>query len=264
MKWDAKQYLKFEKERTQPAVDLINRLTLKNPKRILDIGCGPGNSTRLIKDKYPEAYVLGIDKSPEMIETAKTDNPDIDFLIADAGEELEKTGSGYDIVLSSAAIQWIPNHKELMVKMLSLLNPGGMLAVQVPLTDKMPMYQKIMPDLLASPEWGNEFAVKRFFHTLEAEQYYDLFSEISSDFTMWETVYYHRMDSCENIMEWYRGTGLRPYLEQLTLEKAELFEKEICNQLDEYYSKQIDGAIILKFPRLFFTVKSDEISENKS
>lgn len=143
MKWDAGQYLKFETERTQPSVDLISRLTADRPKKILDIGCGPGNSTRLLKKRYPDADLLGIDKSPEMIETAVKDNPDIEFKVADAVTELKNVGNGYDIVFSNAAIQWMPDQEKLLPEMLSLLKTGGTLAVQTPMNQGAPVNEII-------------------------------------------------------------------------------------------------------------------------
>ncbi len=264
MKWDAAQYLKFESERTQPSVDLTARLLLKNPKRILDIGCGPGNSTRLLKNKYPDAAVLGIDKSPEMIETARRNHPDIEFEVRDAGNDLKEIGGGFDIVFSNAAIQWIPNHEKLIPEMMNLLNPCGFLAVQTPMNQNATV-NEIIKDLRSKTEWQNKFTFSRVFYNLTPNQYYDILSKISSDFTIWETIYYHKMDSQEDILEWYRGTGLRPYLEQLTDEESEAFEKEIRTLLDtEYlnkngdYSKQSDGTILMKFPRLFFTAQKRE------
>ncbi|MDV0445812.1 Trans-aconitate 2-methyltransferase [Methanimicrococcus sp. At1] len=257
MKWDAGQYLKFEKERTQPSADLISRLFVPDPKKILDIGCGPGNSTKLLKNKYPNAEILGIDKSFEMIETAKKTHPDIEFKVADAVTDLKQIGSRYDIIFSNAAIQWMPNHEKLLPEMMALLNSGGILAVQTPLVYEAPMY-KIIQNLISEPEWKNKFISPRVFYNLEPGRYYDLFSKTSTEFTMWETVYYHIMDSYEEIVEWYKGSGLRPYLEQLTAEDGEKFESEIRLQMERYYSKQEDGKILMRFPRLFFTVKSED------
>lgn len=257
MKWDAAQYLKFEAERTQPAADLTARLQLENPKKILDIGCGPGNSTRLLKDKYPSADVFGIDKSPEMIEAAKKSHPDINFQIKDAEAELKETGGGFDVVFSNAAIQWIPNHEKLIPEMMALVNTGGILGVQIPMTDEAPMYE-IVQSLLKQPEWENEFASPRIFYNSPQNQYYEILSKLSDKFSIWETIYFHLMPANENILEWYRGTGIRPYLEQLTPEKAERFEKQILEELKKRYPKQSDGTIIMRFPRLFFTAEKRE------
>ena len=133
MNWNSEQYLKFKNERTQPAIDLANRISVQNPKKILDIGCGPGNSTEVLRRKYPDAYILGVDKSEEMIKTAKEKYPNLDFQICDAGAELSKLDHDFDIVFSNACIQWVPNHPQLLREMLGLLNENGVLAVQIPM-----------------------------------------------------------------------------------------------------------------------------------
>lgn len=111
--WNSEQYLKFKKERTQPSTDLVNTIKLENPGRIIDIGCGPGNSTRALKNKYPEAEIIGADFSPNMIEKARKENPDMEFISFDASKDFEKLEDKFDIVFSNACIQWVPNHKKL-------------------------------------------------------------------------------------------------------------------------------------------------------
>ena len=121
MDWNSEQYLKFKTERTQPAIDLVNRINMPNPKKILDIGCGPGNSTEVLFNKYPDAYILGVDKSEEMIKTAKMKYPHLDFKICDVSRDLSELDSDFDIVFSNACIQWVPDHKNLLRNMLNLL-----------------------------------------------------------------------------------------------------------------------------------------------
>lgn len=125
MSWDSKQYLKFQKERTQPSIDLADRLTVQSPERIIDIGCGPGNSTAVLKKRYPDAEVIGADNSENMISAAKEKYPDIDFLLCDASKELGNITGKFDIVFSNACIQWVPDHPKLLREMLSLLKEGG-------------------------------------------------------------------------------------------------------------------------------------------
>lgn len=251
MSWDSKQYLKFQRERTQPSIDLADRLTVQSPERIIDIGCGPGNSTAVLKKRYPDAEVIGADNSENMISAAKEKYPDIEFLLCDASKDLENITGKFDIVFSNACIQWVPDHPKLLREMLSLLKEGGELAVQVPMNFDQPIH-KLIGETVKSEKWRDKFAEPRIFHTLTPEKYYDILTEISSDFEMWQTVYFHRMKSHYDIIEWYRSTGLRPYLEMLSSAGKEEFERDIFAKVEKAYPKQANGEIIFRFPRLFF------------
>lgn len=249
--WNAEQYLKFKNERTQPAIDLVNRINLVNPRKILDIGCGPGNSTEVLYHRYPGAYILGVDISEEMIETAKRKYPHLAFQICDAGKDLAQLDRDFDIVFSNACIQWVPDHRNLLKNMLSLLNENGVLAVQIPMHYHEPIH-KIIDELVSSEKWRPYFPEPRIFYTLSQSEYYDLLSEIAGDFVIWETVYYHMMKSHGDILEWYRGSGLRPYLQGLPEHRRNEFENELMEALVQRYPEQKDGNIIFRFPRFFF------------
>mgnify|MGYP003623615127 CR=1 FL=1 len=184
--WNSSLYLKFERERTQPSVDLIARISLPAPLKILDVGCGPGNSTAALKQRFPEAYVLGIDSSLEMIRAAKAHYTDMDFALCDAATELLQLDRDFDIVFSNACIQWVPNHEKLLSDMASLLRPGGMLAVQTPMNYQEPIHI-IIEALVESEQWKKKIPVKRIFHNLLPEQYYDLLTSLFSGFSIWET-----------------------------------------------------------------------------
>ena len=131
--WNPIQYEKFLKDRTQPAIDLANRLEEFAPNSILDLGCGPGNSTKVLKDEFPTAKIIGADNSDEMLEKAKGLYPDIEFINLDANGDLHEVNEKFDIVFSNACIQWLPNHNELLPKLMTLLKPNGILAIQIPM-----------------------------------------------------------------------------------------------------------------------------------
>jgi len=251
MDWSSEQYLKFKTERTQPAIDLVNRINMVNPKKILDIGCGPGNSTEVLYNKYPGAYILGVDKSEEMIKTARIKYPGLNFKICDVSKDLSQLDSDFDIVFSNACIQWIPDHKHLLKNMLNLLNRNGVLAVQIPMNYNEPIH-KTIDEVASSEKWKKYFIEPRIFYTLSQSEYYDLLFEISEEFFIWETVYYHVMKSHNDILEWYRGTGLRPYLNALPDVKKTVFKSELMEILMQRYPKQKNGDIIFRFPRFFF------------
>lgn len=250
--WDSELYVRFLKERTQPAIDLANKIYIDNPKSIIDIGCGPGNSTRILKERFPDAYIIGADNSPEMIDKARKDNPDIEFIVFDANKDYEKLDGKFDIVFSNACIQWLPDHANILRNMMSLLNDGGILAVQTPMNYSEPIHV-IITELAYSKKWRDKFENPRVFFNMTQSEYFDVLSEISSDFSIWETIYCHRMPSHESILDWYKGTGLRPYLSALSPSDAKQFEAEVFDGVIRDYPKQKDGEIIFRFPRFFFT-----------
>lgn len=252
--WSSEQYLKFQKERTQPSIDLCKRIQSENPKRIVDIGCGPGNSTAVLYSRFPGSDILGVDNSQNMLDKAKKDHPQLDFAFFDASGDAYDSIGKFDVVFSNACIQWVPDHPVLLKKLMSLLNEGGELAIQVPINFREPIHQ-IIGEVSRSSRWHDQLSGSRNFHTLTPEEYYDVLSEISGDFTMWETVYFHRMGSHDDIMEWYKGTGLRPYLQKLNEEDGKEFQQQVYEEVVKAYPKQKNGEIIFRFPRLFFLAK---------
>ncbi|MEN6565276.1 MAG: methyltransferase domain-containing protein [Veillonellales bacterium] len=255
--WNPTQYLKFENERTQPSIDLVTRIDIDSAQKIIDIGCGPGNSTRILAERFPNAYILGIDKSSDMIETAKKNYPNLDFKICDVSTDLSIIDNDFDIIFSNACIQWIPNHNQLLRNMIKLLKTGGVLAVQTPMNYQSPIHQ-IIREISTNEKWKPKFGNPRIFYNLTQNEYFDLLSEISANFSMWETTYYHRLTSHMDILEWYRGTGLRPYLNALSDELKKAFEQDIFNRVIKEYPLQRNGNIIFRFPRLFFIATAQE------
>lgn len=252
MEWNSEQYTKFIKERTQPSIDLARRIEIENPRSILDIGCGPGNSTRVMADRFPDAHVTGADNSPNMIDKAKAQHPDLDFMLFDASCDFEKLNQKYDVVFSNACIQWVPGHRELLKNMMSILNDNGVMAVQIPMNYNEPIH-RILSELSLSKKWRSKFNNPRIFYTLHPGEYFDLLAEISSDFSIWETTYYHRMKSHDDIMEWYKGTGMRPYLSVLNDKESVDFENDVLREVIKCYPNQANGEVVFRFPRFFFT-----------
>ena len=252
--WDALQYLKFEEDRTQPAADLLNRINTENPQKIIDIGCGPGNSTALLAGRFPDSYIIGIDNSEKMIEQASADYPSLLFSLCDAGKDLSSAGKDYDIVFSNACIQWIPDHHKLIKNMFALLKKGGVLAVQMPMNQDEQFY-RIIDKAADDEKWGLRGKKLELNETLSPPEYHDILSGLSDDFSVWETTYYHRMSSCENLAEWAKGSRLRPYLEALSPQKAEMFVNEIVKTAETAYSAQTNGEIVFRFRRFFFLIQ---------
>jgi trans-aconitate 2-methyltransferase len=252
--WKPELYLKFEKQRTQPAIDLVSRIDLSAPKRIIDIGCGPGNSTLALKNRWSNAMITGLDSSPAMIAQASKTDRDIQWVCADASSDLSGLGK-FDIVFSNAAIQWMPDHDKLLPNLFSLLESGGMLAVQVPNTTKMPV-QTALDSLVHSERWRARLSGESSHSSFSAPYYYDVLSALSRDVDLWETHYYHVMENHHSIVQWYSSTGLRPYLNRLDNESdQEEFLTEFQDALKVAYPIQNDGSVLFPFTRIFFLAR---------
>jgi len=253
--WQPNLYLEFGKERTQPSIDLVTRIDVDNPKRIIDIGCGPGNSTAVLKARWPQAEIVGLDNSPAMIDNARLKYPAIDWLCADAAGDLSALGK-FDIVFSNAAIQWMSEQETLLPKLFGLLNRGGVLAVQVPCTEHMPIHTEL-EKLATTVQWEARFAdMASSYSTHQADFYYDTLCNLTADIDLWETRYFHIMNTLADIVKWYSGSGLRPYLDCLPdLPSRTGFLKAYENLLKRDYPVQANGKILFPFTRIFFIAR---------
>ena len=245
--WNSNLYLKFKNERTQPAIDLASRLRSYRPKRIADIGCGPGNGTAVIKSVFPEAKIIGLDNSSSMIDKAKAEHPDLQFEFCDASD----LSGEFDILFSNACLQWLPDHGVLLSRLMNHLNLGGALAVQIPMNQDEPLFRMIH-EVSSQPRWKFQNIYFDTNKVLEPLEYYDILCGCSSAFQMWETVYCHSLPSHEALLDWVRSTRLRPYLEALDSEGAAAFEQELLLRVKDIYPVQKDGNVLFRFRRFFF------------
>lgn len=248
--WNSELYLKFKKERTQPAVDLACRIRACHPGKVADIGCGPGNSTEVLKSVFPDSEIHGIDNSQDMIGKARKEHPELTFYLCDVND----IRGGYDVLFSNACLQWIPDHASLLPKLMGKLNSGGILAVQLPMNQMEPLFC-IIDEVASDSRWGLGEQCFWAGGALCPDAYYDILSNCSSDFQMWETVYYHALPSHQALVDWIKGTRLRPYLEALDSENAAAFENEILCRAVKAYPARRDGNIILRFRRFFFVAE---------
>lgn len=252
--WDARQYERFARERTQAVHDLMARISGLSPHSVLDIGSGPGNSTAVLREAFPKAAILGIDSSDNMLSRARSAHPDLEFRKCEVPDDLVCLSGGYDLVFSNACLHWIPGQERVLRSILAVMAKGGTLAVQMPIVQQAPFYQ-VLGKLVAASRWQDELAGIKNFHNLAPGEYYDLLSSLGTSFDIWETAYYHRMSSVAQILEWYRGSGLRPYLAALDGEERLEFERELLERMEGAYPAQADGSVILKMPRLFFVAQ---------
>lgn len=252
--WNPNLYLKYGKERIQPSIDLVTRIDIEQPASVIDIGCGPGNSTQILAERWPKAAITGIDNSPAMIKKAKMDYPKQDWLVLDAGTgEIE---GKYDIVFSNAVIQWIPDHPALFRKFHNLLTNNGLIAVQVPIFWDMPLGIAIA-NVARQSRWAaiTKGATEQFtIH--DYHFYYDVLSEIFQSVDIWETHYMHVLDSHLSILEMIKSTGLRPYLNLLENDTdKQAFEDMVLKHIENDYPLQKNGKVLLPFKRLFFIAR---------
>ncbi|HEY7391766.1 MAG TPA: methyltransferase domain-containing protein [Bryobacteraceae bacterium] len=249
-KWDAKQYLKFGDQRTQPVRDLISRIQLPNPRRIIDLGCGPGNSTEELRRRWPEADITGLDSSPEMIGRARGAFPEAIWVAADAASW--KAAEPFDLVFSNAMLHWVRNHEDVCPRLLDQVADGGALAFQVPAHYDSRLHREIM-EVSREPEWTDRMAGARAALTNHPpEFYYDLLKSRAFRLDIWETTYYHVLAGPDSVLEWFRGSGLRPFLEALDGDgERREFERRLAARYEKTYSRRPDGKILFPFRRLF-------------
>ena len=246
--WNAGQYLLFEDQRSRPAMDLVHRLRGLSPKTALDLGCGPGNSTKILQEAFPAAAVVGVDSSEGMIAQARKSHPDLEFSLGDVG----RLEGRYDILFSNACLQWVPDHAHLIPRLIEdHLTDGGVLAVQMPMNGAEPLFQ-IIDRVAGDPQWGLDLGALPPQGTLAPDGYYDLLGRASA-FQMWETTYYHPLAGHRELVEWVKGSRLRPYLAQLDEGRRAAFENEIEKRAREAYPVRKDGKVVLRFRRFFFT-----------
>jgi trans-aconitate 2-methyltransferase len=249
--WNPTQYLRFEAERTRPSIDLAARIEIEAPASIVDIGCGPGNSARVLRERWPRSPILGLDNSPAMIEKAKKDHPELSWKVADASV-FDEPGA-YDIVFSNAALQWIPDHAGLVPRLFRALRAGGALAVQIPQFPAMPICAAI-DEVAASARWRahtRDCAAVFTYH--DAGYYYDLLAPLSTRIDLWRSLYYHRLPDHRALVDFIRSTGLKPYLDALPGEEERTeFELSILGRVEEAYPACADGKVLFPFDRLFF------------
>jgi trans-aconitate 2-methyltransferase len=251
MSWSAAQYVKFEDERTRPARDLVARIPNAAVATAADIGCGPGNSTELLRERYPHADIVGVDSSPDMIEAARKRLPGVAFEVADIRQWEPEWP--FDVILANAALQWIPEHETLLPGLIATLSPGGSLAVQTPDNLDEPSH-RLMREIAAAGPWAAKLkdAAKARAGRHGPEWYFRLLRAHASHVDVWRTTYYHPLAGAKAIVEWVKGTGLRPFIDPLDESEREAYLARYEAAIAEAYPAEADGTALLPFPRLFF------------
>lgn len=248
--WSPHHYLKFAGERSRPALDLLSHVDVTNPSVIYDLGCGPGNSTALLLQRYPEASVTGVDNSPAMLASARLATPAAHYLQADLST-WQPPGQ-VDVLFANAALQWVDDHVALMQRLLAGLKPGGCLAVQMPDNLEEPSHV-LMRKVAGDARWVEQLrhAASARQPILPARQYANQLLPLCRSLDIWRTSYHHRLESAAAIVDFVSSTGLRPFLDPLDDAGRKAFKAAYEQEIRLAYPPLNDGTVLLAFPRLF-------------
>jgi trans-aconitate 2-methyltransferase len=244
--WDPAQYLKFTDQRLRPALDLMARVPLPAPATVFDLGCGPGNVTKLLKARWPDAAVSGVDSSAEMLAKAKA-VPGIAWQQSDLGTW--RAPASADVVYSNAAFHWLDDHATLFPHLLRQVAPGGFLAIQMPRQHLNPTHQ-ILFELARKPAWQLEAAIREN-PVHDPQAYYDLLVPEAASLDIWEVEYLHVLEGDAAVLNWVLGSIARPVVERLPAERRDTFLKEYGARLEKAYPRRADGKTLLPFLRIF-------------
>lgn len=254
--WNAHHYLKFGDERTQPAVDLASRIEIANPKTVIDLGCGPGNSTQVLRGRWPDARLTGLDRSLEMIAAARASYPEQDWVVASL--ETWLAPEPFDVVFSNAALQWIGNHDRLVTHLLAQVAHGGVLAFQIP-SQHYSALRAHIEDVADDAAWRPRMQEAKAALTMEnPSYYYDALADQVRRLDIWETEYNHVMEGPESIVDWISSTGLRPFLDALDTDAERTRFVDLLNRkVAASYLRRRDGKVLFPFRRLFVVAYRD-------
>lgn len=249
MRWDPGQYLRFADERTRPAAELLARVPHDAPSSVFDLGCGPGNTTRLLRARWPAADLTGVDSSAEMLDRAAREVPDAEWVQADlAGWRPDRPA---DVLFSNATFQWLDDHERHFPALFDALAPGGALAVQMPRNFDAPSHLALAAMVRSGP-WRERLEPRlRQAPVASPASYYDLLAPRAASVDVWEAEYLHVLRGDDAVKEWTKGTALKPFLDALEPEEGREFEERYAALLREAYPQRPDGTTLFPFRRLF-------------
>jgi trans-aconitate 2-methyltransferase len=250
IQWDSQLYLRYERERTQPSIDLVSKIGLDSPKAIIDLGCGPGNSTRVLRERWPTSQITGLDSSTAMIENARQSSGAIEWKVGDIRTWSEP--GRFDLIFANASLHWLTDHRSLTKRLIEAVKPSGILAFQMPALYDQPAAQAVH-DLSESPAWKSHRLSERYvLRTHTPGEYYDWLAPLSKPLHIWETVYFHEMANHDAIVEFYSSTGLKPYLDGLpSIELKNRFTASVLEAYRGLFRTQANGKVLFPFRRIF-------------
>jgi trans-aconitate 2-methyltransferase len=253
--WDPAQYLLFANERLRPALDLLAQVPLDAPTHVVDLGCGAGNVTAILKQRFPDADVVGVDGSATMLEKARNATPACRFEQADFFQWQPRQAP--NLIYSNAALHWVGEHPQLFPRLLSLLAPGGVLAVQMPMMHDTPL-RRLPLEIAASGPWVEHLrGIVSAPDILTPTEYWDLLRPHVASLDMWQTIYTHVLGGEHAVLEWASGSSLRPFLDRLPEEQKPAFRQAYSDAAQPHYPRRPDGTTLLPFHRLFMVARRD-------
>jgi trans-aconitate 2-methyltransferase len=259
MAWDPAQYLKFAGDRMRPAIDLLARVPLSAPRAIVDLGCGAGNVTRLIAERFPGAAITGVDNSATMLERAQGEaaaGERIRWRLADLAQWAVADGEpAPDLVYSNAALHWLDDHPRLFPRLLAAVATGGVLAVQMPNQFGAPSHTALA-ELAGAPRWRTRLApAVRGCPVAPLGAYYEWLAPQAHAIDAWTTEYLHVLSAGDDgehpVLAWTRGTALTPFLALLDGEGQRGFLDDYRARLEAAYPRREDGSVLFPFRRQF-------------
>ena len=248
MAWDPKIYLDFEDERTRPAAELLARVPHKNPATVIDLGCGPGNSTALLARRWPKAHLEGLDSSEAMLDQARRSGINATWHSGDIPGW--SPAKNFDVIFTNATLQWVPDQDKVVPRLMSFVAADGVLAFQVPCNFNAPSH-KLIRDVAAEGPWAAKLKNVRNLTLTTPEFYYDLLEPLSSSLDIWETDYLQVLTGDDAVYRWVSGTGLRPFVQALEGAEREAFIAEYKKRLSVAYPMRASGKTLFPFKRLF-------------
>ena len=249
--WNPNQYLKYERQRLRPAIDLLARINIENPKIIFDLGCGPGNSTRILVERWRNAHITGVDSSLDMLKRATEDLSGPTWIEADLQGWSPKTKA--DVIYSNAALHWLENHNLVFPRLLSCLNPGGVFAVQMPGNYDAPSHKLIFDAAKPWKDKVGQLIRAKPVHSLS--KYHNILTPLTSDLDIWETIYLQELNGENAVAEWLKGSALKPLLDGLADDEADAFFFAYSELAQKVYKQRADGITLYPFRRIFIVAK---------
>jgi trans-aconitate 2-methyltransferase len=253
MHWDPSTYLSFNAERTRPAIELASRIALTAPPRIADLGCGPGNSTAILAHRWPSAQLIGVDNSAEMLAAARKTAIKAEWQLADLAVWAAR--EPLSLVFSNAAYQWIDNHSAIFPRLMSLLEPKGVLAIQMPRNFDAPSHV-LLRETASENRWASKVAhLNRAKPVADPASYYAMLASQSSALDIWETEYLQALDGDDAVFKWVSGTALVPYVAALAEEERKQFLNVYRERIARAYPAQANGKTLFPFKRIFIVAQ---------
>jgi trans-aconitate 2-methyltransferase len=253
--WDPLQYSRFEGQRDRAAHDLLARLPDDlAPAEVWDLGCGAGQHAAWMKRRWPGARVHGLDSSPAMLEQAKARAGDIDWRLGDIADWAPERPA--DLILANASLHWLPDHAALLDRLTAALTPGGVIAVQMPMAHET-RHHRLMREVAADGPWAAALAgVGTVAPLLAPEAYYSVLAERCDAVDVWSTTYLQALSGPDAVLEWMKGTALRPYLAALADEvMRRAYLDALGGRLSAAFPRRPDGVTLMPFPRLFLVAR---------